>query len=77
MVTFCIALRNGFAFTCLPLQQRRVCRSAGVGGFSFLASASLLRALQLTIYRQYVVVGTGDKNRPLSLDVFMFILCRL
>lgn len=62
---------------CLPLQPGRVCRSAGVGGFSLLAFASLLRALRLTIYMQYVLILTEDNDRPFSLDVFMFILCKL
>lgn len=75
MVTFCIALRNGCAFMCLPLQQRRVCRSVGVGGLSFLAAALSLRALRLTIYRQYVLVGTEDKNRSFSLAIYLRLFC--
>lgn len=78
MVTFCIALRNGFA-SLLPAfaTAKGFAEVLGVGGFSVLASASLLRALRLTIYRQCVLIERQDKSRPFSLDVFMLVLYKL
>lgn len=77
MVTFCTALRSGFGFMCLPLKPGRIYASVGVGEFSLLASASLLRALRLTIYMEHVLICTEDNDRLFSLDLFMFFLCKL
>lgn len=55
----------------VPLQQRGGCRSAGAGGgFSFLVSAWLLRALQLTIYGRHGLGGMEEKSRPFLLGAF-------
>lgn len=62
----------------MPLQQGRVCRSVGVGdGFSFLASAWLLRALRLTVYGQHDLVELEERSRPFSRDAFMLAFYRL
>lgn len=62
----------------VPLQQRRVCRSVEVGSdFLFLASAWLLRALQLTVYGQHGLVEMEVKSRPFSLDPFMLVFYKL